>query len=55
MHLHKVEKMDVVVEPELHDLFSHFPGFGFVQTYYNQDMGYAVTTLLSVLIHGIVQ
>lgn len=28
----------MVVEPEVHDKLARTPGFGFVETYYNQDM-----------------
>uniref|UniRef100_A0A5B7APB7 NAD(+) kinase n=1 Tax=Davidia involucrata TaxID=16924 RepID=A0A5B7APB7_DAVIN len=35
--LYHQEKMTVVVEPELHDIFARIPGFGFVQTFYSQD------------------
>ncbi|XP_051139247.1 NAD kinase 2, chloroplastic-like [Andrographis paniculata] len=35
--LHHQEKMNVLVEPDVHDLFARIPGFGFVQTFYNQD------------------
>ncbi|XP_051123449.1 NAD kinase 2, chloroplastic-like isoform X2 [Andrographis paniculata] len=31
------EKMNVLVEPEVHDVFSRISGFGFVQTFYTQD------------------
>ncbi|KAK0575947.1 hypothetical protein LWI29_009494 [Acer saccharum] len=31
------EKMNVLVEPEVHDIFARIPGFGFVQTFYIQD------------------
>eukprot|EP00850_Spirogloea_muscicola_P012876 SM000085S23226 [mRNA] locus=s85:188497:194050:+ [translate_table: standard] len=35
--LHHHEGMNVVVEPEVHDMLARVSGFGFVQTYYNQD------------------
>ncbi|VFR00259.1 unnamed protein product [Cuscuta campestris] len=35
--LHYQEKMNVLVEPEVHDVFARIPGFGFVQTFYSQD------------------
>lgn len=35
--LHYQEKMDVLVEPDVHDVFARIPGFGFVQTFYAQD------------------
>ncbi|XP_031489912.1 probable NAD kinase 2, chloroplastic [Nymphaea colorata] len=35
--LHYQEKMNVLVEPDLHDVFARIPGFGFVQTFYIQD------------------
>ncbi|CAN4121104.1 unnamed protein product [Withania somnifera] len=35
--LYYQEKMNVLVEPEVHDLFARIPGFGFVQTFYSQD------------------
>ncbi|XP_022990760.1 LOW QUALITY PROTEIN: NAD kinase 2, chloroplastic-like [Cucurbita maxima] len=31
------EKMNVLVEPDVHDIFARIPGFGFVQTFYSQD------------------
>lgn len=37
--LYHQERMNVVVEPELHDIFARVPGFGFIQTFYNQDIG----------------
>ncbi|GLU00963.1 hypothetical protein SLE2022_182950 [Rubroshorea leprosula] len=35
--LYYKEKMNVLVEPNVHDIFSRIPGFGFVQTFYSQD------------------
>lgn len=35
--LHYQENMNVLVEPDVHDIFARIPGFGFVQTFYNQD------------------
>nr|KJB59309.1 hypothetical protein B456_009G248800 [Gossypium raimondii] len=35
--LYYQEKMNVLVEPEVHDIFARIPGFGFVQTFYTQD------------------
>ncbi|KAL0326133.1 UNVERIFIED_CONTAM: NAD kinase, chloroplastic [Sesamum radiatum] len=35
--LHYQEKMNILVEPEVHDVFARIPGFGFVQTFYSQD------------------
>ncbi|KAM3360960.1 hypothetical protein P3S68_015814 [Capsicum galapagoense] len=35
--LYYQEKMNVLVEPEVHDIFARIPGFGFVQTFYSQD------------------
>ncbi|KAL8485679.1 hypothetical protein ACS0TY_027821 [Phlomoides rotata] len=35
--LYYQEKMNVLVEPEVHDVFARIPGFGFVQTFYSQD------------------
>ncbi|KAG9456865.1 hypothetical protein H6P81_001373 [Aristolochia fimbriata] len=35
--LHYQENMNVLVEPDVHDLFARIPGFGFVQTFYSQD------------------
>ncbi|KAL5993114.1 NAD kinase 2, mitochondrial [Asimina triloba] len=35
--LYYQEKMNVLVEPDVHDIFARIPGFGFVQTFYNQD------------------
>ncbi|CAN0928413.1 NAD kinase 2, chloroplastic [Linum grandiflorum] len=35
--LYHQEKMNVVVEPDVHDIFARMPGFGFIQTFYSQD------------------
>ncbi|XP_071710783.1 NAD kinase 2, chloroplastic-like [Rutidosis leptorrhynchoides] len=35
--LYHQENMNVLVEPEVHDIFARIPGFGFVQTFYSQD------------------
>ncbi|XP_073022064.1 NAD kinase 2, chloroplastic-like isoform X1 [Primulina eburnea] len=35
--LYHQQKMIVLVEPEVHDVFARIPGFGFVQTFYSQD------------------
>ncbi|KAK7351094.1 hypothetical protein VNO77_10274 [Canavalia gladiata] len=35
--LYYQEKMNVFVEPDVHDIFARIPGFGFVQTFYSQD------------------
>ncbi|XP_074333251.1 NAD kinase 2, chloroplastic isoform X2 [Apium graveolens] len=35
--LYHQQKMNVLVEPEVHDIFARIPGFGFVQTFYSQD------------------
>ncbi|KAI4307232.1 hypothetical protein L6164_030441 [Bauhinia variegata] len=35
--LYYQEKMNVLVEPDVHDIFARIPGFGFVQTFYSQD------------------
>ncbi|XP_021760887.1 NAD kinase 2, chloroplastic-like [Chenopodium quinoa] len=35
--LYYQEKMNVLVEPDVHDIFARIPGFGFVQTFYGQD------------------
>ncbi|KAL2893982.1 NAD kinase 2 chloroplastic [Bienertia sinuspersici] len=35
--LHYQENMNVLVEPDVHDIFARIPGFGFVQTFYGQD------------------
>ncbi|KAG6499677.1 hypothetical protein ZIOFF_039468 [Zingiber officinale] len=35
--LYHQEKMNVLVEPDVHDIFARIPGFGFVQTFYNQN------------------
>ncbi|KAK2399456.1 NAD kinase 2, chloroplastic [Trifolium repens] len=35
--LHNQEKMNVIVEPDVHDVFARIPGFGFVQTFYSHD------------------
>ncbi|KAK1433331.1 hypothetical protein QVD17_10241 [Tagetes erecta] len=36
--LYHQENMNILVEPEVHDVFARIPGFGFVQTFYSQDM-----------------
>ncbi|KAK9757503.1 hypothetical protein RND81_01G166600 [Saponaria officinalis] len=36
-YLYYQEKMNVLVEPDVHDIFARMPGFGFVQTFYGQD------------------
>ncbi|XP_044511158.1 NAD kinase 2, chloroplastic isoform X2 [Mangifera indica] len=36
-YLYYQEKMNVLVEPDVHDIFARIPGFGFVQTFYIQD------------------
>lgn len=38
--LYHQEKMNVLVEPDVHDVFGRIPGFGFVQTFYIQDTRY---------------
>ncbi|XWS23685.1 hypothetical protein CRYUN_Cryun28dG0036100 [Craigia yunnanensis] len=38
--LYYQEKMNVLVEPDVHDIFARIPGFGFVQTFYSQDTRY---------------
>lgn len=35
--LYYQKKMNVLVEPDVHDVFARIPGFGFVQTFYIQD------------------
>ncbi|KDP32857.1 hypothetical protein JCGZ_12149 [Jatropha curcas] len=35
--LYHQEKMNVLVEPDVHDIFARIPGFGFIQTFYSQD------------------
>ncbi|KAL3513708.1 hypothetical protein ACH5RR_026425 [Cinchona calisaya] len=35
--LYYQEEMNVLVEPDVHDIFARIPGFGFVQTFYSQD------------------
>ncbi|KAM7507786.1 hypothetical protein LguiA_018239 [Lonicera macranthoides] len=35
--LYHQEGMNVLVEPDVHDIFARIPGFGFVQTFYSQD------------------
>ncbi|XP_064996440.1 probable NAD kinase 2, chloroplastic isoform X2 [Musa acuminata AAA Group] len=35
--LYYQEKMNVLVEPDVHDIFARIPGFGFIQTFYNQN------------------
>ncbi|XP_026445638.1 NAD kinase 2, chloroplastic-like isoform X1 [Papaver somniferum] len=35
--LYYQEKMNVLVEPDVHDVFARIPGFGFIQTFYSQD------------------
>lgn len=37
LFLYHQEKMNVLVEPDIHDIFARIPGFGFVQTFYSQD------------------
>ncbi|XP_002981035.2 probable NAD kinase 2, chloroplastic isoform X2 [Selaginella moellendorffii] len=37
--LYNHEGMNVMVEPDVHDRFARFPGFGFIQTFYNHDIG----------------
>eukprot|EP00252_Welwitschia_mirabilis_P002529 TRINITY_DN1249_c0_g1_i1.p1 TRINITY_DN1249_c0_g1~~TRINITY_DN1249_c0_g1_i1.p1 ORF type:complete len:797 (-),score=170.05 TRINITY_DN1249_c0_g1_i1:66-2456(-) len=37
-YLYYKERMNVVVEPEVHDMFSRVPGFSFIQTFYNHDI-----------------
>ncbi|RWR92765.1 NAD kinase 2, chloroplastic [Cinnamomum micranthum f. kanehirae] len=37
LFLYYQEKMNVLVEPDVHDVFARIPGFGFVQTFYIQD------------------
>ncbi|CAL1412532.1 unnamed protein product [Linum trigynum] len=36
-YLYHQEKMNVLVEPDVHDVFARIPGFGFIQTFYSQD------------------
>ncbi|XP_004502534.1 NAD kinase 2, chloroplastic isoform X2 [Cicer arietinum] len=36
--LYYQEKMNVFVEPDVHDIFARIPGFGFIQTFYTQDI-----------------
>ncbi|KAM7256625.1 hypothetical protein ACFE04_012366 [Oxalis oulophora] len=36
--LYHQEKMNVLVEPDVHDVFARIPGYGFVQTFYTQDI-----------------
>jgi hypothetical protein len=38
--LHHQEKMNVIVEPDVHDVLARIPGFGFVQTFYSHDTRY---------------
>ena len=38
--LYYQEKMNVFVEPDVHDIFARVPGFGFIQTFYIQDTRY---------------
>ncbi|KAI4388094.1 hypothetical protein MLD38_000458 [Melastoma candidum] len=35
--LYYQEEMNILVEPDVHDIFAQIPGFGFVQTFYSQD------------------
>lgn len=35
--LYYQEQMNVLVEPDVHDIFARIPGFGFIQTFYTQD------------------
>jgi NAD+ kinase len=37
-YLFHQEGMNVMVEPDVHDVFARLPGYGFVQTFYNQDL-----------------
>lgn len=32
--------MNVLVEPDVHDIFARIPGYGFIQTFYSQDTRY---------------
>ncbi|KAK1299838.1 hypothetical protein QJS10_CPB13g00952 [Acorus calamus] len=45
--LHYEEGMNVLVEPDVHDIFARTTGFGFVQTFYNQDTRGAVPPVVS--------
>ncbi|EEF42098.1 poly(p)/ATP NAD kinase, putative [Ricinus communis] len=36
-YLYHQKKMNVLVEPDVHDIFARIPGFGFIQTFYSQD------------------
>ncbi|CAI0393262.1 unnamed protein product [Linum tenue] len=36
-YLYHQENMNVIVEPDVHDIFARMPGFGFIQTFYSQD------------------
>ncbi|KAF5174919.1 Nad kinase [Thalictrum thalictroides] len=38
--LYHQENMNVLVEPDVHDIFARIPGFGFVQTFYTHDTSY---------------
>ncbi|XP_020106861.1 probable NAD kinase 2, chloroplastic [Ananas comosus] len=35
--LYHQERMNVLVEPDVHDIFARIPGYGFIQTFYSQD------------------
>ncbi|XP_074558223.1 putative NAD kinase 2, chloroplastic isoform X2 [Curcuma longa] len=47
--LYHQEKMNVLVEPDVHDIFARIPGFGFVQTFYNQNTSHAVTFMRELI------
>ncbi|PWA49017.1 ATP-NAD kinase-like domain-containing protein [Artemisia annua] len=57
-YLYHQENMNVLVEPEVHDIFARIPGFGFVQTFYSQDTRFLVEQFedfkqdLKRVIHG---
>ncbi|KAG1369945.1 putative NAD kinase 2, chloroplastic [Cocos nucifera] len=44
--LYYQEKMNVLVEPDVHDVFARIPGFGFVQTFYSQDTRVCLSRML---------
>lgn len=46
--LYNQEKMNVFVEPDVHDIFARIPGFGFIQTFYTQDAWYWSLWIMSI-------
>lgn len=52
-YLYNEEKMNVLVEPELHDIFARIPGFGFIQTFYTQDTRYYVIHIVDYMLKSV--